>query len=87
MKYDVPPKYRKLYARAIAGLASPRAAIKLHCIHCCGWQRAEAVACTATGCPLFRYRPGAAPNRRQKRLAGRGCTQPANPATKTGGTA
>ncbi len=56
---DVPAIYRRLYDRAMRGELSPRQAIRLNCIHCCGWQREEAKLCTAPGCPLYAYRPKA----------------------------
>lgn len=80
---DVPRKYLKLYDRALAGEASPRVAIRLHCYQCCGWVRSEAEACTGRTCPLFRFRPGAAPSPRGKRLASRQGSQTPVTARKT----
>lgn len=51
---DVPAKFRKLYDRARAG--KPKAAIRLHCLMCVGWEPVEVERCTATGCPLYRLR-------------------------------
>ena len=53
--YDVPVKYRATYERALAG-KSPKAAIKAHCLMCCGWQIHEVQQCTAPDCPLFTLR-------------------------------
>ena len=53
----IPSLYRAGYVKAAAGLASPREAIKAHCLECVGWIRAEVTACTAVACPLFAYRP------------------------------
>lgn len=53
------PKYLKMYFRTIRGEVSPRTAIKVHCFHCVCWEMAEAKRCTAKGCPLWAYRPGA----------------------------
>lgn len=55
---DVPARYRGLYDRALRGAASPRRAIRLHCIMCMGWQAQDVEHCTATSCPLYRYRMG-----------------------------
>lgn len=55
---DVPDQWRPVYNRAMNG-KSRAAAIKAHCLMCCGWNRGEVVRCTATGCPLHPYRPGA----------------------------
>jgi len=41
---------------------SRKAAITLFCIECMGGNRAEVARCTATECPLYRWRPGAARN-------------------------
>ena len=38
---------------------SLKAATTMMCITCSGGSRAEAVKCTAFGCPLFEHRPGA----------------------------
>lgn len=51
---DVPAKFRKLYDRARAGKA--KAAIRLHCLICVGWELVEVDRCTATGCPLYPLR-------------------------------
>lgn len=55
---DVPAQWRPVYDRAMTG-KSKAAAVKAHCLMCCGWSRGEAVRCTAPSCPLFPYRPGA----------------------------
>ena len=51
------PMYREPYLRTTTGKASPRAAIKAHCLECMGWVRAEIPVCTSTACPLYAYRP------------------------------
>jgi len=53
----IPKLYHKLYERAASGKASPRAAIKMFCAECCGYERNEVTLCTDTGCPLRSYRP------------------------------
>lgn len=45
------------YLRSILGRASPRQAIKAHCMECVCWQRKEVKLCTAPGCALYPYRP------------------------------
>ncbi|GMU22162.1 MAG: hypothetical protein AMXMBFR13_22500 [Phycisphaerae bacterium] len=52
---DVPERYHKLYQRAMSG-RSQKAAIRAHCLMCCGWSRREVEACTAPGCPLYALR-------------------------------
>lgn len=54
-KLDVPAKYRKLYRRAMGG-KSRKAAVRVHCLMCVGWQEREIDRCTAPGCPLYPYR-------------------------------
>jgi hypothetical protein len=54
---EMPPKCRSLYLRAVAGRCPPRAAIKSHCLECCGWDRRAVAECTGLGCPLWTYRP------------------------------
>ena len=52
---DVPPKYRNLYRRAYAA-KSRKAAIRAHCLECCGWSADEVRRCTSPACPLFQFR-------------------------------
>ena len=54
---DMPKMYRKLYDRCTSGTASPRDAIKTHCLECWGWVRSETATCDNYACPLWRYRP------------------------------
>jgi hypothetical protein len=51
---DIPARYRKLYEQGRQGRA--KAAIRCHCLQCCGWDAAEVAKCTATGCPLYELR-------------------------------
>jgi hypothetical protein len=65
---ETPSLYRGQYARAMAGKASGRQAIKVMCYSCMGWEGAagggtlknEVRRCTSPACPLFAYRPGGA---------------------------
>ncbi len=54
---NMPETMRKGYLRAAEGTASPRAAIKSHCLECVGYVRAEVTQCTDEACSLFLYRP------------------------------
>jgi len=54
---QMPKVYQAAYLRAANGKASPRAAIRAHCLECMGWARAEVSRCTAPACPLYPYRP------------------------------
>ena len=46
-----------LFRRVYSGQSSPREAIKAQCLHCC-WMDEEGITeCTATGCPLWNFRP------------------------------
>ena len=49
--------YAELIARARKGTASPRSAIKAFCLECAGLIRKDITGCTATQCPLHKYRP------------------------------
>jgi hypothetical protein len=42
---------------------SPLAAIRAHCLDCCGNQRSEVRRCTAIKCPSWPYRMGSNPYR------------------------
>ena len=65
---EVPPHCRSVYDRAMKG-RSKKAGILAHCLMCCGWQRREAVRCTAKNCPLYPYRPkDLSKSAREKRL-------------------
>jgi hypothetical protein len=48
---------RGIVARAFAGRASPRAAIKAACLVCVGYDRQAVAGCTGYSCPLWAYRP------------------------------
>jgi hypothetical protein len=56
MQTEIPQKYRILYQKAISG-QSKTAAIQVHCLECCGWQKEEVRECTDINCALFAYRP------------------------------
>jgi hypothetical protein len=52
-----PVSARGFVARAFAGTASPRQAIKARCLQCSNYQRDEITNCTVVGCALYAYRP------------------------------
>jgi hypothetical protein len=52
---DIPKKYRKLYNRA-KNSTSRKAAIRMFCIECTGYEGKEVAICTDRGCPLYKYR-------------------------------
>jgi hypothetical protein len=54
---DMPKKYRQLYDRCMSGEASPREAIKMQCLECWMWVRAETETCDNYPCPLYHYNP------------------------------
>ena len=51
----IPEKYRVMFEKAATG-RSRRAAIRLQCLECCGWQSAEVRRCHIKDCPLWPYR-------------------------------
>lgn len=53
----MPSKYRTLFDRVITGEASPREAIKLNCLECCGYVRSEVERCSGCTCAFYAYRP------------------------------
>lgn len=54
---NIPALYKNQYLKSKKMLLSPRAAIRLNCIHCCGWSLKEAQLCASKSCPMFEYRP------------------------------
>lgn len=50
-------RYKNLLARAWKGLVSPRTAIKLQCLECCGEDVKAVRTCPSRQCPLWQYRP------------------------------
>ena len=50
----VSPKYRKLLERAWDG--SRKAAIRSHCLQCCGFSLQAVRLCADSTCPLFEFR-------------------------------
>ena len=65
---QAPVLYRASFIKAADGTATPREAIRAHCLHCCGWDRSAVAECTGRACPLWAYRPG---DRARKRAEGR----------------
>lgn len=53
----LPQTSRALYQKALKGTCSPRQAIKAFCLRCVGYSRPDVTHCTATTCPLHRFRP------------------------------
>jgi hypothetical protein len=54
---SVPALSRGLMARALAGTASPRQAVKAFCLACTHYNRDEITHCPVWRCPLHAYRP------------------------------
>ena len=54
---DMPSLYRGGYLKAVTGRASPREAIKAHCLECMGYSYGEVARCSPGACPLYAYRP------------------------------
>lgn len=54
---DVPSKYQGLYDKAMSG-KSRRAAIRIFCLECTGYNFKEVAKCPAIHCPLHPYRLG-----------------------------
>lgn len=51
---NLPPRWKK-YWQQLADRAHthPLAAVELHCIDCCGWERTEAAHCEVRQCALW----------------------------------
>ena len=56
MERDAPSRLA-LFKRVYGGTASPREVIKAFCLECVGFEEAAIRECTATACPLRRFRP------------------------------
>lgn len=52
---DIPERYHAMYHRAMSG-RSRKAAVRVNCLMCVGWNSAEVDRCTAKTCPLYPYR-------------------------------
>lgn len=57
MRDKAPALYAGTMAKALAGTASPRSAIKAMCLQCAGYDRRGIVECQVSDCPLYAYRP------------------------------
>ena len=55
MKQEIPERFAPVIARFEKG--SSKAAIKLKCLECSGYQPVEIKLCTCVGCPLYPIRP------------------------------
>jgi hypothetical protein len=58
MARTCPISIRPMYFRALRAELPLRAAVRVACLACMGWQREEVKACSSYGCPLWAYRPG-----------------------------
>ncbi len=63
---DVPESKQKMYEKAVT-TKSPRKAIKIFCLECCGYSSKEVDLCTGLACPLYPYRQGGWPGKGQKK--------------------
>ena len=54
---NAPVSARLTVERAFSGKASPRQAIKAHCLTCVDFDRAAITDCRVHRCPLWAYRP------------------------------
>ncbi len=53
-KRDLPPRWKEYWERlADRAHTHPLAAVELHCIDCCGWERSEAARCEIRQCALW----------------------------------
>ena len=68
------PRYRRLLFQALRGELSPRRALRIMCLHCCGWEMSAARECTAYGCPLWAYNSWNPQARRKRRAKAEGAT-------------
>jgi len=46
---------------------TPVRSMRLKCLDCCGWNRAEVTKCEITTCPLWPYRNGRNPGYKERR--------------------
>ena len=77
------PSRRRLLERVYAGQSSPRECIKAFCLECNGWEEAAIRDCTATACPIYRFRPFQAARGRTKTEDVRGQTSDVTNQQKT----
>jgi hypothetical protein len=54
---EAPTSCKNTLSRAFSGSASPRQAIKVFCLQCCGFVRSDIENCSARACALHKYRP------------------------------
>lgn len=54
---EIPVKFRPLFQRCLNKEASPRQAIKMHCLTCVGFETNDVANCRVERCPLHCYRP------------------------------
>lgn len=52
----IPPRYRSFYEQAMSH-RSRKAAQKIGCLECCGWEIKEVFLCSDVGCPHYPHRP------------------------------
>jgi hypothetical protein len=69
---EMPSCYRKAYVRAIAGQSRPQA-VKLNCLECVGWKKADVVTCETMACVFWPYRPYVKKGEAKRRILNAGC--------------
>ena len=62
---EMPLSAQAVYMKAVTGTASPRQAIRSHCLECVCWDRQAIRECTGWACPLWSYRPFQVSHRHQ----------------------
>jgi hypothetical protein len=85
----VPAHLHRMYRKAVTG-RHRSAAIRFHCLECCGRVGSETRKCTAVDCILYAYRLGGYPGHDEPRRIGppdpsQAGRQPVEPATGEGG--
>lgn len=68
IKKTIPLRYRRMYVKAMEG-RSRRFAIRVFCLQCVAFVRAEVLRCMSEGCPLYPYRLLMSKSKAERRIA------------------
>ena len=68
----MPSRYRKSYLKAIMGKSRPHA-VKVHCLECVGWKKADVVTCETMACVFWPYRPYVKKGEAKRRILNAEC--------------
>ena len=57
MHDEAPEMFREMQKRALSGIGGRSNAVKVNCLQCSGWKKAEVSECQVKDCAMWHWRP------------------------------